>query len=221
MNSKKKFTLTAVLLLIGFVPLILSGIVICLLTARTVSNSLEEATYQKLKVTTDALRKYYQYDLDMGNDIPYEHDYVDMLKGDDIEMTVFVQDVRYMTSTYNDNGKRNEGTKMDSAIWSRVKSGESVTAKGVHVGDRKYFVYYMPLRNGSNQVVGAAWCGQPEDKVNANIRNVVFGLVAVVAVAVVIFAAVILAVLVLAKPQMEIEEGSLGIKDEKLSASVG
>ena len=37
----------------------------------------------------------------------------------------------------------------------------------------------------------------------------------------VIFAIAILAVLVFAKPQMEIEEGSLGIKNEKVSASLG
>ena len=37
----------------------------------------------------------------------------------------------------------------------------------------------------------------------------------------VIFAAAIFAVLAVAKPQMEIEEGSLGVKNEKLSASVG
>ncbi len=37
----------------------------------------------------------------------------------------------------------------------------------------------------------------------------------------VIFAAAVFAVLVLAKPQMEIEEGSLGIKNEELSASIG
>lgn len=37
----------------------------------------------------------------------------------------------------------------------------------------------------------------------------------------VIFAIAILAILVFAKPQMEIEEGSLGIKNEKVSASLG
>ena len=37
----------------------------------------------------------------------------------------------------------------------------------------------------------------------------------------VIFAVAILAVLALVKPQMEIEEGSLGIKGEKFSASLG
>ena len=141
MNGKKKLTLTTVLLLIGFVPVLLAGIVSCIATSITVSGNLEEATYQKLKVVTDSLRKYYQYDLDAGNEIPYEHDYVDMLKSDDIDMTIFQGDTRYMTSTVKENGERNEGTKMDSAIWAKVSQGQSVTAGGVQVGKDKYYVY--------------------------------------------------------------------------------
>ena len=191
MNGKKKLSITMVLLLIGFVPVLLAGIITCIATAVTVSNNLEQATYEKLKVTTDSLRKYYQYDLDCGNEIEYEHDYVDMLKSDDIDMTIFIGDTRYMTSTVKDNGQRNEGTQMDSAIWAKVKQGQSVTASGVKVGNKKYYVYYMPLYDGSKNVVGAAWAGQPQDNVKANIRSVLMILIVIIVVAVVIFAALI------------------------------
>ncbi|MBQ3911780.1 MAG: cache domain-containing protein [Lachnospiraceae bacterium] len=191
MNGKKKLTITTVLLLIGFVPVLLAGIISCIATAITVSGNLEEATYQKLKVVSDALRKYYQYDLDLGNEPPYEHDYVDMLKGDDIDMTIFKGDTRYMTSTVKENGERNEGTKMDSAIWARVSKGETVTAGGVKVGNDKYYVYYMPLYDGSGKVFGAAWAGQPQSHVKADIRGVLMLLILIVVIAVVIFAAII------------------------------
>ena len=191
MKQKKKLSLTAVLLLIAFVPLVLSGIVSCIATAVTVTGNLEESAYQKLKVATDSLRKYYQYDLDNGNEIPYEHDYVDMLKGDDIDMTIFIGDTRYMTSTVKDNGQRNEGTQMDSAIWAKVKQGQDVTASGVKVGNKKYYVYYMPLYDGTKTVVGAAWAGQPQDNVKANIRGVLILLIMIIAVAIAIFAVII------------------------------
>ncbi len=191
MKQKKKLSLTAVLLLIAFVPLVLSGIVSCIATAVTVTGNLEESAYQKLKVATDSLRKYYQYDLDNGNEIPYEHDYVDMLKGDDIDMTIFIGDTRYMTSTVKDNGQRNEGTQMDSAIWAKVKQGQDVTASGVKVGNKKYYVYYMPLYDGNKTVVGAAWAGQPQDNVKANIRGVLILLIMIIAVAIAIFAVII------------------------------
>ena len=189
--NKKKLTLTSVLLMIGFLPLIVSGILICLITSRSVTGHLEESVYQKLYVAADGLRQYYQYDLDTGNEITYEHDYVDMLKSQDIEMTLFMGDTRFTTSVINDKGERNEGTKMDSAIWTKVQSGQDVSASGVNVGGKPYFVYYMPLHDASNKVVGAAWAGQPESDVRASIRGVVMTLVAVVVVAIIVFAVII------------------------------
>ncbi len=191
MKKEKKISLTAVLLAIGFVPLILSGIIICLVTATRVTKSLENATYHELYTAVNGLRKYYQYDLDAGNDIPYEHDYVDMLKSEDIEMTIFVGDTRLMTSALNDKGERNEGTQMDSAIWAKVQSGQDVHNHGVMIGGKPYYVYYLPLKNGEGQVVGAAWAGQPEADVKASIRGVILILILVVVIAVVIFAVII------------------------------
>ncbi|MBO4375500.1 MAG: cache domain-containing protein [Lachnospiraceae bacterium] len=191
MKSKKKLTLTAVLLLIGFVPLIISGIVTCLITAKTVTKNLEDSTYHKLMVTAAGLRKYYQYDLENGEEIEYEHDYVDMFKGEDIEMTIFIGDTRYMTSALNAKGERNEGTQMDSAIWAKVQAGQDVSADGVTIGGKDYYVYYTPLYGEGNKVVGAAWAGQPEEDVRAGINKVLTILIAVVVVAVVICAVVI------------------------------
>ena len=78
--NQKKLSLTSVLLMIGFVPLIVSGLIICLITSGSVTGHLEEMVYQKLYVAADGLRQYYQYDIDTGAEIQYEHDYVDMLK---------------------------------------------------------------------------------------------------------------------------------------------
>ncbi len=191
MRTKKKMTLTAVLLLIGFVPLILSGVITCFIAASEISTNLEEATFEKLRVTADGLHKYYQYDLEQGNEIPYEHDYVDMMKDEDISMTVFVGDTRYMTSLPGDKDGRNEGTKMDAAIWAKVQAGEDVQSKGVNIGGRDFFVYYTPLYGQGKQVVGAAWAGEPEADVEASIAKVVTIMVIVVVVVTIIFGVII------------------------------
>lgn len=177
--------------MIGFIPLIISGILICIITSRSVPGHLEESVYQKLYVAVDGLRQYYQYDLDAGNELEYEHDYVDMLKSEDIEMTLFKGDTRFTTSVLNEKGERNEGTKMDPAIWAKVQAGQNVSASGVNVGGKPYLVYYMPLRDSNKQVVGAAWAGQPEADIRASIRNVIMTLVGVVVAAIVIFAVII------------------------------
>ena len=189
--KKNKLPLTSLLLMIGFIPLIISGILICVITSRAVTSHLEESVYQKLYVAADGLRQYYQYDLDAGNELDYEHDYVDMLKSEDIEMTLFKGDTRFTTSVLNEKGERNEGTKMDPAIWAKVQAGQNVNASGVNVGGKPYFVYYMPLRDGNKQVVGAAWAGQPEADIRASIRGVIMTLVGVVVAAIVIFAVII------------------------------
>ena len=189
--KKNKLPLTSLLLMIGFIPLIISGILICVITSRAVTSHLEESVYQKLYVAADGLRQYYQYDLDEGNELSYEHDYVDMFKSEDIEMTLFKGDTRFTTSVLNEKGERNEGTKMDPAIWAKVQAGQNVNASGVNVGGKPYFVYYMPLRDGNKQVVGAAWAGQPEADIRASIRGVIMTLVGVVVAAIVIFAVII------------------------------
>ena len=70
-------------------------------------------------------------------------------------------------------------------------------------------------------VMGA--CGEACMPVGSLLLSVVVTKVSTEAILVfcVIFAIAILAILVFAKPQMEIEEGSLGIKNEKVSASLG
>ena len=191
MKSSKKLSFTAVLLMIGFIPLILSSIIICLITSGRVKSQLTQLVYEKLYVTTESLWKYYQYDIDAGNEIPYEHDYVDMLKNEDIDMTIFVGDTRYITSTYKEDGTRNEGTKMDPAIWSRVQNGEIVQAGNVPVGVKKYYVCYVPIKGNDGKVMGAAWAGQPVDDIRNVINNIILSLILTVVISLVIFAVII------------------------------
>jgi len=191
MEKAKKLSFTAVLLLIGFVPLIVSSIIISLITSGRVTSQLTREVYDKLYVTTESLWKYYQYDIDAGNEIPYEHDYVDMLKSNNIDMTIFVGDTRYTTSVVNANGERNEGTKMDADIWSLVQKGEMVQRANVPVGDKKYFVCYVPIKGTDGKVIGAAWAGQPVDNVRKDINLIKFALIITVVISILIFAVVI------------------------------
>ena len=68
MKGKAKLTLTNVLLMVGFIPLIVAGILICIISSITTSNNLTQDVYDKLFVASDGLRKYYQYELEAGNE---------------------------------------------------------------------------------------------------------------------------------------------------------
>ena len=182
------------LLMIGFVPLVLSGLILCIVTARTMTTTMEEDTYQKLRVAADGLRQYYEWDIINTGEPTYEHDYIDSLKKEDIELTLFMGDTRFITSVIKDDGNRNEGTQMDAAIWAKVKNGEDVHAKGVNVGGHDYYVYYMPVRDGNNAIVGASWAGSPQADVSATIRSSVFAMIILVVILIVVFAVIIVVV---------------------------
>lgn len=190
-RQKKKLNMTIVLMLIGFVPLLVSGMVLGIISSVTISNHLEDATYEKLHVAADDLRKYYEWDIVHEGEPTYEHDYVDSLKDQDIEMTLFMGDTRLMTSALNAEGKRNEGTQMDAKIWAEVSAGKDYTADGVVIGGKEYYVYYMPVRGADGKVVGSAWAGQPENDVKAMINATVLTVIVVLVAAVIIFGVVI------------------------------
>ena len=191
---KKKPGMTMTLLFIGFLPLLLSGVILCVVTALSQTSTMEEDTYQKLRVAADDLRKYYEWDIINAGEPTYEHDYIDSLKAEDIELTLFMGDTRFITSVKKDDGNRNEGTKMDAAIWEKVKGGQDVNAKGVNVGGHDFYVYCMPVRDGNNQIVGASWAGMPQTDVAATIRSHVFSMIIIVLILVVVFAIVIIVV---------------------------
>ncbi|MBQ1881358.1 MAG: cache domain-containing protein, partial [Lachnospiraceae bacterium] len=191
-NPKQKLNLTKVLLMVGFIPLVAAGVLICVISGITTAANLTEDVYDKLFVASDGLRKYYQYELEAGNEMPYEHDYVDMLKGDDIEMTLFMGDTRFMTSDLNDKGERNEGTQMDPKIWAELQKGNDYYADGVIIGGQPYYVYYRPLYDADGSVAGSAWAGEPSAKVKASIRQAVLTTVIAVILAIVVFGVIIL-----------------------------
>ena len=191
-NPKQKLNLTKVLLMVGFIPLVAAGVLICVISGITTATNLTEDVYDKLFVASDGLRKYYQYELEAGNEMPYEHDYVDMLKDDDIEMTLFMGDTRFMTSDLNDKGERNEGTQMDPEIWAELQKGNDYYADGVIIGGQPYYVYYRPLYDADGSVAGSAWAGEPSAKVKASIRQAVLTTVIAVILAIVVFGVIIL-----------------------------
>ncbi|MCR5774697.1 MAG: methyl-accepting chemotaxis protein [Lachnospiraceae bacterium] len=189
---KKKIGMSQALLLIGFVPLIMASLVLSIVTGVNTSKTMTGDTYEKLKVAADGLRQYYEWDIINVGEPAYEHEYVDSLKGDNIEMTLFMGDTRFITSVLKDDGQRNENTKMDAEIWAKVQKGESVMADGVNVGGHDFYVYYLPLYDGNNNVVGAAWAGEPQAEVTKTIRSAVLAMVILIVVLIIIFATIII-----------------------------
>ena len=190
----KKIKFTWILLAIGFIPCMIACMIMAIFTINNSSKSLEEGVYEKLFVAADGLRQYYAYDIynaesydDPSEVISYEHDYVDMLKNKDIEMTLFIGDIRYITSALNDKGERNEGTQMGAEIWAEVSKGNDYKGDKVVIGGKEYYVYYVPLKDKGGKVIGSAWAGTPEEDVKRSIAKSVISTLIIMALSLIFF----------------------------------
>ena len=117
-REKKGISFLWTLILIAFVPILASSIIYTVYTSIAMKNSLEDTTYQRLKVAAEGLDMYYTKDIVNKVEATYEHDYVDNLKEQNIEQTLFLENKRFITSIVDvKTGKRNEGTTMDDKIY--------------------------------------------------------------------------------------------------------
>lgn len=192
MENKKsmKLKFVTVLLLFALVPVLFAVILSVTIAATELKSNMEEDASKKLKVAAENLASYYEWDIIELGAPTYEHDYVDSLKGDGIELTVFENDVRYMTSLLNADGSRNEGTNANADIWATVRSGKDYEAKNVAINGKKYFVYYVPIYGKENQIYGMAFAGEPQTAVEDAISSVIMKMVIIAVIIMLAIAAV-------------------------------
>lgn len=223
--NKKKISLLTTIMLIGLIPLLLVAICLCVISVGKLEKNLKANVYDQLKVAAEGAEKYYSYDLIRTGQIEYDHEYIDSLKNQGIELTIFLEDTRYLTSiTDKTTGKRNEGTKADEKIYKQVSSGQDYKAENVIIGGSKYYVYYTPIYDGDGKIAGMSFAGKLQSVVINEIKKSIGGLVVATTVLIVVCGFAI--ILIARKIERPIEnivgtintlsDGSLG---EKFSAS--
>lgn len=82
-------------------------------------------------------------------------------KQNDIEITLFFGDTRYLTTLKDDSGKRIVGTKVGSKITEDVlKNGREYINESISIKNKEYYALYMPLTNSDGSIVGMLFIGQ-------------------------------------------------------------
>jgi methyl-accepting chemotaxis protein len=176
MNRKKKrLTMMTALLLIAIIPTLIASVVLAYVGTESMRSSLNSAVYHELIVAAEQLESYYTYDLANSQDgkPTYDHSYVDSMRENDIQLTLFLGDERYLTSiedSSNPSG-RNEGTAANADIWAEVSSGNQYTASGVDISGENYFVAYVPWTDANGNVIGMAFAGKAESVVNDDVSS--------------------------------------------------
>ena len=115
------------------------------------------------------------------------NDFIDNIKEDTgLEITIFYSDIRMITTLHSDN-KRIIGTKMNSAIKKDVlDNGYTMFYDDVRIEEERFFAYYLPVHNGSENIIGAICILKPADQIHSKFAKQVIPLIAMIIAGVVI-----------------------------------
>lgn len=109
------------------------------------------------------------------------NDFIDNIKEDTgLEITIFYNDIRMITTLYSDN-KRITGSKMNSAIKKDVlDNGYSKFYDDVRIEEERFFAYYLPVHNGSENIIGAICILKPANQIHSKFAKQVIPLIAII-----------------------------------------
>lgn len=115
------------------------------------------------------------------------NDFIDNIKEDTgLEITIFYNDIRMITTLYSNN-KRIIGSKMNSAIKKDVlENGYSKFYDDVRIEEERFFAYYLPVHNGSENIIGAICILKPANQIHSKFAKQVIPLIAIIIAGVVI-----------------------------------
>lgn len=177
-EMKGKLGYLQVILMIGCIPLTVAIMAITIYSAGKMKSELIDSTYLRLKACTTSVEQYFTWDIRENilerDEISYQ--FIDSLKADDIEQTLFIDDERFITSIIDENGKRNEGTKAEPEIWEQVKAGNDYKASGVEIQGEKYYVYYSPVYSDDGEILGMAFSGERQSTVDNSVEGTLMNL---------------------------------------------
>jgi len=224
MNKEKKgISFSNICIMVGIIPMVVAVLIVSFSLTSSLKSSIKEGIENELKVAAEQVNQYFAYDVIANGVVDYEeysdHEYIESLKGNDIELTLFQGDTRLLTSLKNEEGSYNEGTQASSDIFAAVKSGQEYSAENVSINGKKYFVYYKPIYDGNGAFWGMAFAGEPETKVNATINSEVRKIVIIsVALVVVLLLIIILLSRVLAKTLISTSDSLNRLSEGNLDA---
>lgn len=185
----KRLDFLRVIMLIGSVPLLSAIIILTICAATKMENELETSTYARLRACAISVQKYFEWDIREEilekDDVSYE--FIDSLQKDEIELTFFEGDTRFITSIKDKSGNRVEGTKASEEVWNIVKTGKDYQSDGIDISGVKYYVYYTPVCTDDGKVIGMAFAGEKEAIVNDARNNLMISFVKIALVLTVVY----------------------------------
>ncbi len=173
---------------ISMVPLLLYGIVVIIFSSTSFKHSMQDQVYTELKnvaflvdtlldtaypgdysLVGDTALSLYKGDINITSD----YSLIDGIRQRTaMDVTLFYQDTRVLTTIKNWEGERIIGTQAPKQVLVDVlRDGESCFYDNVIIRETTYFAYYAPLRNGDGQIVGILFVGKPAAEVHSQVSR--------------------------------------------------
>ncbi len=196
----KKTSLLYVLMVIGFVPLLVSLLIAITVSISKITNELKSDTNTILSVYTDSLNNYFGVDWTSSTSVKVvdaDYEFIDSGKENNVEMTLFKANsdgsvTRYISSIITDSGKRAFGTTADADITEAVYGkGETVFKEGVIIAGKSYTVCYKPFEDENGKRVGMCFAGRLDANVKSAKVSLINQFVIVAVLLIVVFGAII------------------------------
>ncbi len=171
----KGISLLLTLLLMGCVPLAVAAIAMSIVSAVSIKNEVQSETEAKLRVAAEGVNQYFMYDVAANGMVDYDeyadHEFMESNKAEGVELTLFEQNVRFLSSLKNADGTYNEGTEASAEVFATVSKGQDFSADDIVINGVDYFVYYKPIYDGNGKFWGMAFAGTPTAKVTEAINK--------------------------------------------------
>lgn len=205
MGKNTKGKISYVLQAISIVPLFVFGILIMLFGThwftQTMYSEIEVALSNSAHFAATLLDVAHPGDYRLEGETAYllykgkdnitrDYTLIDRIKNDtSLDVTLFYQDTRILTTLTNSSGQRIVGTGAPDIIQQDVlQTGESRFYHNVIINGKGYFAYYMPLFNSDNSIAGMIFVGKPSSDVEQAVQRSIYPLVIANVLAMIIIA---------------------------------
>ena len=199
MSKNKKGKIYYSMQAISILPLLLYGILIIFFSTYSFSNTLTKEVATGLKDAASLCTSLFDaaypgdynliatksgshtaYALYKGDvDITTNHHILDQIKNStSMDVTLFYQDTRILTTITNWNNQRIIGTGAPDIVVEEVLSkNEAKFYNNVIINEQTYFAYYTPLTNSDGSVVGMLFIGKPAEDVLATVNTSIYPII--------------------------------------------
>lgn len=195
MKTDNKGKISYALQAINIIPLLFFGVIIMLLGTHWFTQCMYDEVETELsnvacnlsmmidtlypgdyKLTGEEAYQLFKGEYNLTND----YSLIDRVKEDTgLEITLFYQDTRVLTTLTSDNGVRIVGSGAPATVIENVlNTGEAHFYTRAIIYNSSYFSYYMPLLNSDGSVIGMLFVGKPTAKVDTAVQKAIYPLIA-------------------------------------------